>query len=178
MLARRSAHAAGAARARRGSGSADIGGARWAGDHVDGARQRVDAVFFAHALPHRLVIARDVVGVDHHDVRVGQEVERGRIVRPDAITSVPVSATPPTRRQRNELRGRPRRRSRRRVCAACATQGGQGGSSPRRICIGRLCARRKSATAPHAGSLGKCATVPFAASTIWANSFVRSCGGS
>ena len=45
--------------------------------------------------PHRLVVAGDVVRVDHDDVGVGQEVERRRIVRARRpCTSVPVSATP------------------------------------------------------------------------------------
>src|SRR4051794_3947824 len=48
----------------------DVGRAGGAGYHVDIARQRVGAEFFAQALPYGLVIARDVLGVDHDDVRV------------------------------------------------------------------------------------------------------------
>ena len=76
----------------------------------------------AHARPHGFVVARDVLRVDHHDMRVGQEIQRGRIVRPrrhhqgaglgDAGERM---ATP------RRADGRRRRRSRPRACAPCPT---------------------------------------------------------
>ena len=46
-------------------------------------------------LPDRLVVAGDVVGGDHHDMRVGQEVQRRRIVLArDEHRACRISATP------------------------------------------------------------------------------------
>ncbi len=52
-----------------------------AGDGVDGARHQVLAVARTQAAPHILVAADDVGLAQHHDMRVGQQVERHRMIR-------------------------------------------------------------------------------------------------
>ena len=59
----------------------DVGGARRAGDQVDRARHVALAIGGADLSPHLFVVAGDVLRGDDDDMVVGQEVERGRIVR-------------------------------------------------------------------------------------------------
>ncbi len=58
----------------------DVGGARRSGDPIHRAGHGAGAKALAQLVPQRLVIAGDVAGLDHDDVRVGQEIQRRRIV--------------------------------------------------------------------------------------------------
>jgi hypothetical protein len=58
----------------------DVGGAGRSGDHVDGAWHGALSIGAAEPVPHLFVGADQILRLQHHDVGVGQQVERGRVV--------------------------------------------------------------------------------------------------